>query len=384
MISFVYYLVSFLRRFKKKENDKRFKERFGQPSVKRPKGSLFWFHAASVGETLSIVSFLKELKKIDHNIHILLTTTTWSSEKIFDMYLSDIALHQYAPYDAPKFVKKFLNYWKPSQCFLIESELWPFTLHETQKCCPITLINGRISNKSYKRWTVFSVFAKKIFSSIDLVWTLSQKTQKRFLELGAKNVKIMPPLKLFAKPNPLSQQSIHIFQNDHPKWLAISTHESEEIICGQIHKSAGIANLQTWIAPRHIERIPSIIHQMKTLNLSTCLASHYVKDSDIVLIDSIGQLNIYFALCPIVLVGGSFCKKGGHNPVEPLLYGCKTFWGPDMSNFTDILPYLPYDGACQKKEDFIKILNNESFSHQEPFVYRDSLESLVREVCLPQ
>lgn len=380
MIGFLYRVFGYYRRFKGKEDPKRFCERLGWSTQARPKGNVVWFHGASVGELLSLITFLETYKRIHPNHAILLTTATKTSAHIATSKLGHLCIHQYLPYDAPSFIKRFLAHWRPQHCFIIESEIWPFLLWQTKKVCPVTLINARLSEKSYARWKKRVWVARRIFGLFDRVWAPSLRTQERFIALGAKEVHCMPPLKMFADPLPYAQEDLERLYNRRPKWLAVSTHDPEEELVVSVHQKSGIDNLQTWIAPRHIDRIETLEILCRKNNLSVCRYSSYKEDTDVVLIDSIGKLGVFFALCPVVFVGGSFCKRGGHNPLEPLFYGCHTFWGPDMSNFQDITPLLPYDGTCLSEEHLCLALTRSPQTHGHVFCFEDSLEDWVKRI----
>ena len=118
-------LIIFFRIFKKKEDKKRYKEKFCFPSKKRINGNLIWFHGSSVGELLSILPLVQELEKNKSINQILITTSTLSSAQIFKKYNLKKTVHQFFPIDSIFFSYKFLNYWKPTIAIFIESEIWP-------------------------------------------------------------------------------------------------------------------------------------------------------------------------------------------------------------------------------------------------------------------
>ena len=146
-------LIILIRLLKKKEDIKRFKEKFSFFSKKRKAGKLIWFHTASVGELLSIVSLIKSIEKNKKISQILVTTTTLTSSKLFKKFKFKKTIHQFFPIDNNTFTKKFLNYWNPSIAIFVESEIWPNMIKNLEKKSIIKiLLNARISKKSYKRW----------------------------------------------------------------------------------------------------------------------------------------------------------------------------------------------------------------------------------------
>ena len=171
--SFLVYIVIILspliiiyRIFKKKENPKRFLEKFSLNKKKRGKGKLIWFHCSSVGEFLSIVPLIKEFEKISNIKKILVTTSTLSSSKIFEKFKFKKTSHQFYPLDNDYIIKNFLNHWKPSSVIFAESEVWPSMISELKKRkIRVVLINARMSEKSFKRWYSIRYFGRKILEN---------------------------------------------------------------------------------------------------------------------------------------------------------------------------------------------------------------------------
>ena len=158
-------LVFLIRFFKKKETLKSFKEKLCFFSEKRIKGKLVWFHGASVGEFQSIVPLLEKLDKDKSITHILVTSNTLSSSKIIKKIKIKKLIHQFFPIDSNFLSLKFLNYWKPSAAFFIDSEIWPNVINNLKvKKIPITLINGRITSRSYNRWIRLGKFSNNLFN----------------------------------------------------------------------------------------------------------------------------------------------------------------------------------------------------------------------------
>ena len=146
-------IIIFYRILKKKENPKRFLEKFSFQQKKRGQGKLIWFHCSSVGEFLSVIPVLEKLEKEKDVKKILLSTSTLSSSRIFNKFKFKKTIHQFYPIDNPLIVKKFLDYWKPSSVFFIESEIWPEMLRILKlRKIKTFLLNARISNKSFSRW----------------------------------------------------------------------------------------------------------------------------------------------------------------------------------------------------------------------------------------
>ncbi len=164
-------LIIFFRILKKKEDKKRYKEKFCFPSKKRISGNLIWFHGSSVGELLSILPLVQELEKNKSINQILITTSTLSSAQIFKKFNFKKTVHQFFPIDSIFFSYKFLNYWKPTIAIFIESEIWP-SIFKTinKKKIPLTLLNARITKKTFDKWRGVKKFSNSVFQNISIAY----------------------------------------------------------------------------------------------------------------------------------------------------------------------------------------------------------------------
>ena len=287
-------IILVFRLLKKKEDPKRFVEKIGCFKKLKIRGNLIWFHGASVGELQSIIPLLEKFEKNKGIRQILITSNTLSSSKVIKGLKLKKIVHQFFPIDANYIVNKFINYWQPSKVFFIDSEIWPNTvLRLKQKKIPTILINGRITNKSYKRWMFFSNFAQKIFSNLDLCLASSQESFKYLKYLGVRNIKFIGNLKFSQSQKEkinIDKKLKKILQNKKI-WCASSTHQNEEIICGLAHiqLKKKIKNLLTIIIPRHINRCTKIKKDLEKLNLVVhTIGSHsnLAKNTDIFLINA--------------------------------------------------------------------------------------------------
>jgi len=352
-------IIIIFRVFQKKEDLKRFKEKFCFFSKKKKEGQLIWFHGASVGEILSITPVLNKLEKDPNISQVLVTSNTLSSSKIIEKYKFKKLVHQFFPIDTNFFSNKFLNYWKPSTAFFIDSEIWPNTINNLKKKnIPIILLNGRITKKTFTKWKLLSNFAKNIFSKFNLCLASSNKSKNYLTILGAKKVKMIGNLKysqLEDEKNFLSENIKNDLQSKRI-WCASSTHESEETFCGLIHKSLKkkYKNLITIIIPRHIERVDSIQKDLLKLNLKIQTHEPQKKirrDTDIYIVNSYGKTKSFYNICKNVFLGGSLINHGGQNPLEAARFGCNILHGPNISNFEEIYKFL------KEKKISIKINN---------------------------
>ena len=341
-------IILFFRILKKKEDIYRFKEKFCFFTKKRGKGKILWFHGASVGELQSIIPLIEKIQKKKEINKILITTNTLSSSLVIKKLNLKKVIHQFFPIDTNLHTKKFLNYWKPSVAFFIDSEIWPNTFINLEKNkIPIVILNGRITKKTFKRWNCFPKFAKFIFKKVNFCLSSSIISEKYFKKLGVKNLKFLGNLKFSQSENEkiIKFNRLNKIIATKKIWCASSTHHNEELYCGLAHKKLKkkYKNILTIIIPRHIERTPSIISELSKLNLNICTheSKKKVHDNlDIYIIDSYGKTKSVYNFCKSIFLGGSLINHGGQNPLEATRYGCNILHGPNVNNFKEIYDYL--------------------------------------------
>ena len=349
-------LIIIYRLIKKKEDVKRFKEKLCFFTKKNIKGKLVWFHGASVGELQSIVPLIEKIGKNNKIKKILVTSNTLSSSKVLHKLNIKKVTHQFFPVDTNFHTKKFLNYWNPSSAFFIDSEIWPnMYLNLKKKNIPITLINGRITKKSFNKWKIFSNFSKKIFSCFDLCIVANKESKKYLEKLGVKKIKLFGNLKFSQSEN----EEINISRSlkklilSKKTWCASSTHNNEEEFCGLVHKKLKnkYNNLLTIIIPRHINRVGLITKQLNNMGLITQnyqSEKKIKKNIDVYIVDAYGKTKSFYYFCKTIFLGGSIINHGGQNPLEATRYGCSILHGPNISNFKEIYDFLKKNKISQK------------------------------------
>tara|TARA_B100002052_G_scaffold294616_1_gene319686 strand:+ start:899 stop:2131 length:1233 start_codon:yes stop_codon:yes gene_type:complete len=339
-------IIFLIRIIMGKENPKRFLEKFCIYSKKKIYEKTIWFHGSSVGEILSVIPLIYELEKNKKIKKILLSSSTTSSALIFSKYKFKKTTHIYFPIDTNYFTNKFINYWKPKMAIFIDSEIWPNMFNNLEKSkIPIILINGRITKKSFERWTRFPSFAVKIFSKISLALPQNTETFKYLKTLGVRKIKIAGNLKYFGQSkNILDKNTKQKFKN-RLIFCAASTHYNEELFIGKLHKElkSKYKNLLTILIPRHINRSSSIINELEGINLNIVTRSSQQKVSkstDIYIADSYGEASKFYKLSKITFLGGSLIKHGGQNPLEPARLGNHIMHGPNIQNFKEVYKML--------------------------------------------
>ena len=231
-------IIIFIRILKKKEDFKRFKEKFCFFSEKKNKKKLVWFHGASVGELLSVIPLIEKLEKNKKIDQILITTSTLSSSKVFTKFKFKKTIHQFFPIDTNFLTKKFLNYWNPSLAIFIDSEIWPNMLFNIKKkAIPAILLNARITKKSFNRWKFFKNFSKKIFQCFTKAFPCNKETFNYLSYFGLKKINFIGNLKFSQNnsKNLIIPKKLKKFFSKKILWCASSTHNTEELFCTKVH-----------------------------------------------------------------------------------------------------------------------------------------------------
>ena len=364
-------LIIIYRIIKKKEDPKRFLEKFSINKKDRKKGKLIWFHCSSVGELLSIVPLIEEFEKIKSIKQILVTTSTLSSSKIFIKFKFKKTSHQFYPLDNTHIINNFLNYWAPSTVFFVESEIWPTMIAELNKRkIKILLINARMSEKSFKRWFAIRYLGKNILEKFDYIFPQNKETFFYFKKLGIKKIKFLGNLKFINTNNDKLKKINNRYFKNKKVLCSASTHYNEEEIFANLHTKykKKIPNLITIIIPRHIERTDEITQMLNKKKLKFVKHSENNRNNknyDIYIVDSYGESKSFYKISDVVFLGGSLVSKGGQNPLEPLKFGCNILHGNYTFNFKDIYKMLEKEKLSLKvnnskdlEKKALSLLNN--------------------------
>ncbi len=367
MIRFLYYALMFLlypilylwirlRVFLKKENPDRVHERFGRTRLSRPIGPIFWFHGASNGECLSFISLLKYLQGKYPDVHFLVTSGTLTSSKLLEKMLPTRAFHQFLPLDNPVCVQRFLNHWNPSAVFMTESDIWPNLIFETSKKeIPITLLNGRLSEKSLKHWNLLPGFINKLLGKFNIIFSASEKHQKNFESLGLKNVIHAGNLKFSGRPLMVNESHLKSLKsqiNSRPTWVAACTHPGEEEVLINVHNELKqhIPGILTIIVPRHPNRAKGLENLWNKNGLkygSRSLENKITEKIELYVFDTTGELGLVYSLSDIAFIGGSLVPNiGGHNPIEGAQLDSCILTGPYISGNISIFDLFSEKEAC--------------------------------------
>ena len=350
-----------------REDPERIGEREGIPSLPRPDGRLIWFHAASVGESLSLLEVIRRLGEHDKALNFLITTGTVSSAGILAARLPDRCQHQFVPLDIRPFVQRFLDHWRPDLAVWTESEFWPSLILATQaRGTPLVLVNARMSERSARRWRWMPGAARRILAAFRAVQAQDDVTAAALRRLGVAPDRLavtgtlkegMPPLPC----NEVERVRLSRRIGDRPVWAAASTHPGEEEVVAEAHAKASqsVLRLLVILAPRHPERGNEIAATLRARGFNVAQRSagqDPQPETAVYLADTLGELGLWYRLAPVSFVGGSLVDRGGHNPFEPAALGSAIIHGPHVRNFADIYARLDAAGAARQVRDVATLI----------------------------
>jgi 3-deoxy-D-manno-octulosonic-acid transferase len=341
-----------------KEDLNRLSERRGIAGLPRPAGRLAWLHGASVGEGLALLPLVERL--IGKGFHVLVTTGTVTSARILAERLPSGASHQYVPLDAPRFIETFLDHWRPDLFLLAESEIWPNTICAVHaRAIPITLVNARLSPRSFARWRRLPGFISALLGKIDLCLAQSQDDAARLLQLGAPRVDAVGNLKYDVEAPPNDPVRLGVLARQiggRPVWIAASTHAGEEALALRVHKRLmrQFPDLLTVLAPRHPHRGAEIVAVARGAGLQVAqrsLGEPIDPKTQIYVGDTMGEMGLFYRLSSVIFVGKSLLGHGGQNPIEPAKLGSAILHGPHVGNFIDVYAALDEKGGAIQVKD---------------------------------
>jgi len=351
------------RRLKRgKEHPERLPERRGESAVARPQGPLIWAHGASVGEMVAVIPLVERLRARGFNV--LVTSGTVTSARLAEQRLAPGAIHQFVPVDTPRFIKRFLDHWRPDLTLLSESDLWPnLIMSSAERAIPLILVNGRLSAHSFARWRYLPATIASLLRRFDLCLAQSEGDAERYSELGAPRVSMTGNLKLDVPAPPVDAGKLAAMQRalgKRPIIVAASTHAGEEAVVIDAHRRlrTSFPGLLTIIAPRHPERGTGIVDIASVAGLPAVMRSRGPvpdRGTEIYVADTIGELGLIYRLSPIVFMGGSLVRRGGQNPIEAAKLGAAILHGPHVWNFTEIYSALDEARGAEEINDVNKL-----------------------------
>lgn len=254
-------------------------------------------------------------------------------------------------------MRRFLNHWKPDLVLWAESEFWPNMIMEVRRrTIPMVLINGRVSDKSFRNWQRFHGVIRQLLGAFTLCLGQTEGDTNRLRDLGAPACDCLGNLKFAAQPLPADDDLLTRLQDaigNRPVWLAASTHAGEELIACRLHHSLSDKHpgLLTIVVPRHSHRGDEIRAELEAEGLAVAQRSRGEMpdaSTEVYLADTMGELGLFYRLAPVVFIGKSLAGQGGQNPLEAARLGCAVIVGPHMDNFAEMTRRMVQGGAAKQ------------------------------------
>lgn len=344
-----------------KEEAARLAEREGFGAA-RPEGLLFWVHAASVGESQSVLPVIRLMLAERPDLTVLMTTGTVTSARLLAERLPPAlrgrVLHRYAPLDVPAWVGRFLDGWRPDAGAFVDSEIWPnLILAAHRRHIPLALVNARMSARSAGRWAWMAGLAHELLAPFRLVLAKSGQDGARFSVLGARRVEAWGNLKLAAPPlpaEPAELARLRALIGTRPVMLAASTHPGEEAMMLTAHRCllTRHPDLLTILCPRHPHRGDAVAAEAAGLPLARrSKGEDPLPGASVWLMDTLGELGLAYRLARVAFIGGSLVPHGGQNPLEAARLGCPILLGPYTGNFAETAQALLAEGGARLVPD---------------------------------
>lgn len=337
-----------------------------QSPHKGGQGRIIWVHAVSVGEVMAAIPLLKRLKQGYPSKSIVLSTITDTGQKVAKERSPEGTTFIYLPFDIALIINSVLKRARPEILIIMETEIWPNMLRVFKAhSIPVILLNGRISENSYKGYKKISFFMKKVFSNVDFFGMQEQIYAERIQSFGINRDKIQNLGNLKFDTLPPSQIPQWTEKIKGPVILAGSTHEGEEALITSVYTKLkdNFPRLNLIIAPRHPERFNEVEEMLESIKIRfikrSSLSVHYPKPEQmqgtLILLDSVGELSAIYGISTIAVIGKSFRGYGGQNPLEPAYWGKPIICGPHMENFPVIKDFYNEGAAVEASEDELYI-----------------------------
>mgnify|MGYP002654620973 CR=1 FL=1 len=334
---------------KGKELPDRWREKLGEATLPRPAGPVIWLHAVGLGETLALRGLIAAMADRTE-ARFLVTSTTRASAEVFAANLPARTCHQFLPLDAPAYLRRFLDHWKPALSVWAEQDLWPGAVAETAaRGIPLALVNARMNADAYARRRRWQGLYADLFARFALVTAQDEATARHLSALGATGVRVSPSLKaaapaLAADPAALAAARAALVGRQ-PVLLASSHPEDEAVLMTALRSTQ--PKPPVLIAPRDPHRGAEIAARAAEHGLTATLRSAgQGPDADIWIVDTFGEMGLWYRLCPVTLIGGTYGPTEGHNPWEPAALGSAILHGPRIANFAADFTALHQAGAA--------------------------------------
>lgn len=335
---------------KGKELPDRWREKLGEPTAPRPDGPVIWLHAVGLGEVLALRGLVAAMAKVAPQAAFLITSTTRGSAEVLAANLPPRTRHQFLPLDAPGYLGKFLDHWRPALSIWAEQDLWPRAVVETAaRGVPLALVNARMNANAYARRRRWRGLYGDLFARFSLITAQDAGTADHLHSLGARGVRITGSLKAAAPAlaaDPRALAAARAALADHQPVLLAASHPEDEAVLFTALRAAHPRPL-VLIAPRDPQRGADIAARAAEQGLtSTRRSAGQGPTADLWIVDSLGEMGLWYRLCRVTIIGGSFGATEGHNPWEAAALGSAILHGPRVANFAADFAALEAGGAA--------------------------------------
>ena len=359
----LYAPFAVLKRLLRRGHPLNLRQRLGHIGAGMPPEPRCWVHAVSVGEAITAIPLVEAIRRRWPELAVVLTTVTPTGARIVTDRLSPVATHRYFPLDLPGPVQRAIAAIKPRFFIGMETELWPNFLGALAgRGIPSMIANGRISDRSFRRYRWVSFLTRRMLASVTVFGMQSQEDARRIIALGAspERVVVTGSLKTDAEPESagnreLWEKLLRLARGERV-WVAGSTHRGEEEIVAEVfgRLRPDYPDLVLVLAPRHPERVPEVERLLVDRGLPAVRRSQLPtarRGQPVIILDTVGELARLYRLAEVVFVGGSLVPTGGHNIFEPALRSKPVLFGPYTSNFRDSAELLLGAGAARRVAD---------------------------------
>ena len=333
----------------------------GMPSRVRSGDGLIWVHAVSVGELLAVAPLVERMLQEWPDKAVLITNTTPTGSEQTQKLFGNRVEHTWFPFDTPLVTGAFLRHWSPQLVVMVETEIWPNIMASARdQGIPVALVNARLSARSARGYARLGDFTRETLKSFSLIAAQSKSDDRRFRRIGADPgaMQVVGSIKfdidLAARRGQLEVIKSELGSDikSRPLWAAASTHPGEEQLVIDAYQALAQRGIATrlLLAPRHPNRTTDIIKLLERASLSYQRRSDKTPinaDTDVLIIDTLGELSAFLGLADAAFIGGSLVPRGGHNPIEAAAWGCAVITGPHVINFATIVRDMERGGAIR-------------------------------------
>ncbi len=354
-----------------KEHSTRWKEKLGEPSVERPSGKLVWLHAVGLGEVLALRGLILELHKKESNLNFLVTSSTVLSADVFEKNCPPKTIHQFLPYDVKIFGNRFLRHWKPDLVIWSEQDVWPgLSCLASNFGIKQVLVNGKIRGDSFNRRIKIKPLHRVIYKNFEFISTQDKSSKSFYQRLGAScNIRTDGSLKPHCPPLLFDKKNLKLIKraiSNKSVWVVGSSFLEDEQLAIYTQKLLIERNVRKLLVlvPRFPERLHEILNLLKDFEVKVYSKGETPDGkTDIFIVDSIGELGLWYKASEVALIGGTFSNVEGKNPWEALHLDCVITFGPRHLKFKDdfkLLKKLKLAHQINSGQELFKILRRKN------------------------